>query len=497
MSRRRTQDMIFSLKAGNNRARKAIDDDINRDWASDKWYGERCFNFGAFSKSKSTNPILMLGTIGSDPELSDIWIEGSDISPVNTSFFLNYKTGILTVQSRGGGKTNFYQEPETYKTQNIYRNPARRRMVAMKGFNNILTLGDENNLARFEFVWNLTPEETLKIIEKRISGASEEVRRDCLWTPDSQFPKTKHRIGHFTLNQLGSGAFGKVCKTVDIHSGDIVAVKTLHGLSKDDPHWQRALRMSREREVKIHAKVKHPYILPFLGSQELSEGELEIFMPAMQESLAKLVSRGQVTVTSKMRQTVFVQMLSALDYLDNQGIIHRDVKPDNILYEIDHQGSYIFKLADFGLTNYEARAKTQAGPSYWMSPEIFNGNKQWAKSDMWCLFITMMWVSDLGGFRQLSSKKAFNHPKAVQAWCVNLCARNNPKVPIRDMAIYDPEYRASAAEMLIQQKRQDLMTSRNVRPLSSKHFHNWWNLVLSGRNEYSREIRTLLSTRYY
>lgn len=59
---------------------------------------------------------------------------------------------------------------------------------------------------------------------------------------------------------------------------------------------------------------------------------------------------------------VLGQMLSALDYLASNNLIHRDVKPENILYS-DEKGSYLFQLADLGLVNHRSQATTFCGTS--------------------------------------------------------------------------------------------------------------------------------------
>lgn len=96
------------------------------------------------------------------------------------------------------------------------------------------------------------------------------------------------------------------------------------------------------------------------------------------------------------------QMLQALDYLAHNSIVHRDVKPPNILYTSLPAGGYTFQLADFGLCNIITDARTYAGSSLFMAPEVLNnpGVQQTSKVDVWSLFVTLAYAMDVGGYRK-------------------------------------------------------------------------------------------------
>jgi serine/threonine protein kinase len=141
-------------------------------------------------------------------------------------------------------------------------------------------------------------------------------------------------------------------------------------------------------------------------------------------------------------------MLQALDYLTMKGIVHRDVKPENILYESRQGGQYTFQLGDFGLCNHAIVAATFAGSPRYMAPELLQpGQAQTHKVDIWSLYITMLWTLDAGGFRETSSRfKGFAdaHEAAVLA-----ASKVQVASVMQEMARINPEERASAAQMLI------------------------------------------------
>lgn len=138
-------------------------------------------------------------------------------------------------------------------------------------------------------------------------------------------------------------------------------------------------------------------------------------------------------------------MLRALDCLANLGIIHRDLKPANILYSLNASGQPEFQLGDFGLCNRVFHAVTEVGTPLFMAPEVRQCEPQTAKVDVWSLFVTMLWTLDVNGFRQT---RFANYTDAQVA--VSLAASNAKTVsPIKEMAIINPEKRASAAQMLV------------------------------------------------
>lgn len=145
-------------------------------------------------------------------------------------------------------------------------------------------------------------------------------------------------------------------------------------------------------------------------------------------------------------EDVFHQILQALDCLAVNDIVHRDVKPENILW-VRSGNQYQFQLGDFGLSNRAAIAATSVGSPLFMAPEMFQKAEQTHKVDVWSLFVTMLWTLDVGEFRQKSNK--FRSPGEARESVLVASSNEKDISNIREMAIVSPERRASAAQMLV------------------------------------------------
>lgn len=164
-------------------------------------------------------------------------------------------------------------------------------------------------------------------------------------------------------------------------------------------------------------------------------------MPLKQGNLRSLAEGNR---DLDLSQLVLRQMLLALRCLAQHELIHRDVKPENILWEFDSRGRYHFRLADFGLSHDPTLAITIAGTETFMAPEVLNKENQTEKVDIWSLFATIVWVKDVDNFQRRCSSKG---PHEIHRWLVNLSKRDE-LMYIGAMANLRPSRRPSAKELL-------------------------------------------------
>jgi len=183
--------------------------------------------------------------------------------------------------------------------------------------------------------------------------------------------------------ELGSGGMAIVYLAQDLKHHRKVAIKVLRSELSASLFAERFLR-----EIEISANLNHPHILPMHDSGE-ADGSLFYVMPYVEgESLRDRLNREkQLPVDDAMK--IASEVADALDYAHSHDVIHRDVKPENIMLESGHA-----VVADFGI----ARAVTEAGgerltetgvavgtPAY-LSPEQASGERELdGRSDVYSL----------------------------------------------------------------------------------------------------------------
>ncbi|KAG8423877.1 hypothetical protein J3458_000726 [Metarhizium acridum] len=193
----------------------------------------------------------------------------------------------------------------------------------------------------------------------------------------------------------GEGAFGTVYRAVDEISGHRFAIKVVKLDKFGDVDAARALL---HREIKVLERLSHPHIIEFLGQRDFHTPNPEIFMPLREGSLTTFMRTIPIPNNEQLCMDVLGQMLSALDYLASEDLVHRDLKPDNILYyTLPDNGGFRFQLADFGFANHHSLAKSICGTGYYQAPELWPGKSkvyapQSPKMDVWSLFATIVAV---------------------------------------------------------------------------------------------------------
>lgn len=193
------------------------------------------------------------------------------------------------------------------------------------------------------------------------------------------------RIGRYEiLEEIGRGAMGVVFKGRDPLIGRAVAVKTItSGVAESGDLLDRFYR-----EARAAGGLQHPNIVTIYELAE-SGGAPFIAMEYLEgESLEKLIARKQaLPLASKVGYVV--QAARALDHAHRHGVIHRDVKPANIVLTRDG----VVKVVDFGIARLADTSKTQTGTLLgtlaYMSPERVRGEQADARGDIWALGVVL------------------------------------------------------------------------------------------------------------
>jgi serine/threonine protein kinase len=188
--------------------------------------------------------------------------------------------------------------------------------------------------------------------------------------------------------KIGQGGMGEVYKARQVSLDRVVAIKILSKALYDNEEFIKRF----EREAKAIARITHPNIV---GVYDFGQADGLRFMVnefVDGNSLAKLIS-DRLLLPAAEFVPLMVQCLAGLGYVGSQGIVHRDIKPDNILITKDG----IAKIADFGLakdvsrkddhTDLTAVGLAMGTPAY-MSPEQCMGQKLDVRSDLYAFGVT-------------------------------------------------------------------------------------------------------------
>ncbi|MCE1255336.1 MAG: protein kinase [Anaerolineae bacterium] len=197
---------------------------------------------------------------------------------------------------------------------------------------------------------------------------------------------TGKQFGQYQLlAPLGQGGMASVYKAYQPSMDRFVAVKILPRQYADDPTFTARFN----QEARTLAKLQHPHILPVFDFGE-SEGYTYLVMPLLQGGTLKEIMTGR-PLSLELVNKVIAQIGDALDYAHSRNIVHRDVKPSNIL--IDERGNCM--LADFGIarllegTTRLTQSGEALGTPVYMAPEQGQGKAVDARSDIYALGVVL------------------------------------------------------------------------------------------------------------
>jgi Protein kinase domain len=197
-------------------------------------------------------------------------------------------------------------------------------------------------------------------------------------------------FGDWRIDRLiGRGGMGVVYQATDRRLGRPVAIK----LIADDRAGDRAFRERFEREAQLTAAIDHPNVIPVYAAGEI-DGQLYLATRFVDGTDLHALLRKDGPLAPERAAEIAFQVGEALDAAHAAGLVHRDVKPANVLLTGRH--AY---LSDFGLTrSVEAEAQLtdtdeRLGTVDFMSPEQLRGQRLDARSDVYalgCLLYTVL-----------------------------------------------------------------------------------------------------------
>lgn len=188
-------------------------------------------------------------------------------------------------------------------------------------------------------------------------------------------------VGKYLITRLiGEGGMGRVYRGIDPDTRKVVAVKTILEQRLTSP----AALPRFHREIQILAAMDHPGVVKILDQGLCSEGHFLVMEHIEGKPLDRILRKG-TPFRRDQALDVIRQICQALEYLHGQGVMHRDLKPGNIL--VDGQGRVT--LVDFGLSRFlEGGATVTAegrviGSPHYLPPEQWRGEKPDHRADIY------------------------------------------------------------------------------------------------------------------
>jgi serine/threonine protein kinase len=215
------------------------------------------------------------------------------------------------------------------------------------------------------------------------------------------------RIGAYRLGKLiGRGGMAVVFRAIDERLDRQVAVKVLAPVLADD----EAFRQRFMRESRVAAAADDPHIIPIFEAGE-SEGMLFIAMRYVRGGDVRSLVRRQGALTPGRAAAILSPVASALDTAHAAGLVHRDVKPANMLLDVRPDRPDHVYLTDFGLSKHAVSSIGRTGTGHilgtpdYVAPEQISGADLDGRTDQYSLACT--------AFELLSSRPPFQRDHAI------------------------------------------------------------------------------------
>jgi serine/threonine protein kinase len=242
--------------------------------------------------------------------------------------------------------------------------------------------------------------------ESPFGGTTSEPRRnfsaghravDLRTQPSKQNFADVYRVGAL----VGVGSFATIHEATHRLIGESFAVKVIRARGKDEEEEIR--RQTVAKEITACARLAHPNICQFFGYFDEPDVSYLIMERIEGSDLLEFLSRqdsGEMAVDEEVARQLTSELISALQHCHQNGVCHRDVKPENILVTATQDGQMGLKLIDFGIahvgiTVFDFHARDYCGTRDYMAPEIILrlGRYDARTSDMWsagvCLFVLL------------------------------------------------------------------------------------------------------------
>ncbi|WEW55200.1 mitogen-activated protein kinase kinase kinase [Emydomyces testavorans] len=216
--------------------------------------------------------------------------------------------------------------------------------------------------------------------------------------PQEKVPQRQPTFRIIRGQLIGKGTYGRVYLGMNAETGEILAVKQVEVNQKAagyDKDRIKDMVAAMDQEIDTMQHLEHPNIVQYLGCHR-SELSISIYLEYIPGGSIGSCLRKHGKFEESVVKSLTIQTLSGLSYLHDQGILHRDLKADNILLDLDGT----CKISDFGISKKTDNiygndvTNSMQGSVFWMAPEVIQSQGQGysAKVDIWsvgCVVLEM------------------------------------------------------------------------------------------------------------
>jgi tRNA A-37 threonylcarbamoyl transferase component Bud32 len=264
--------------------------------------------------------------------------------------------------------------------------------------------------------------------------------RDGLDTrADIEDPLIGHVLGdrYRVLERIAAGGAGQVYRVAHMRIAAMFAVKVLYG----DLAHDAEMRTRFQREAEAASCLQSRYIVRVVDFGESKEGLPYLAMEHLDGiNLSTMIARDRF-LPPKRTAAIAKQIARALAHAHERGVVHRDLKTDNIMMVNEDEDDAVVKILDFGLARIQENAKLTGvgqvfGTPHYMAPEQFKGTEVDARADLYALGVIL--------YEMLTGTLPFDGAS------VNELARQHLSVPPPPIRERNPEVPAKLAALVAQ-----------------------------------------------
>ncbi|MCX4244003.1 serine/threonine-protein kinase [Paraliomyxa miuraensis] len=219
---------------------------------------------------------------------------------------------------------------------------------------------------------------------KGLLEAGQEQAAKGEWSP-GQVLLGKYRL----LEPIGSGGMGVVFAAQRLSLGDVVAIKSIRSERTNERDRPRFMR-----EARALARIRHPNVVQVFDFGESEDGRPFMVMELLDgPTLSQVLAEGRLPLARALE--LFVDICRAIEAGHRRGVVHRDLKPGNVMFDHADDGAETVKVLDFGLARFtedaieQSRAGLLVGTCAYMSPEQIERGAGGPAADVFALGVML------------------------------------------------------------------------------------------------------------